>query len=65
MENIKLEVTVTEANTILASLGQQPYLKVADLIQKIQQQGAVQLNEDKTEALAQKVKNSTTVKNGK
>lgn len=44
MEKIKLEITLEEANTILAALGQQPYLKVADLIQKIQGQGAAQLN---------------------
>ncbi|WP_299313503.1 hypothetical protein [uncultured Aquimarina sp.] len=40
---IQLELTITEANVILAGLGQQPYIKVADLIQKIQQQGASQL----------------------
>lgn len=44
MKKIKLEITVEEANTILAALGQQPYLKVADLIQNIQGQGASQLN---------------------
>lgn len=44
MERIKIELTVDEANLILAALGQQPYLKVVDLIQKIQGQGAAQLN---------------------
>lgn len=40
---IQLELTITEADVILAGLGQQPYIKVVDLIQKIQQQGASQL----------------------
>ena len=44
MDTIRIELTIDEANTILASLGQQPYLEVVDLIQKIQQQGAAQLN---------------------
>lgn len=43
MEQIKLELTLDEVNNILAALGQQPYIKVAELIQKIQQQGASQL----------------------
>ncbi len=41
--NIRLELTVSEANVILAGLGEQPYIKVAGLIEKIQQQGASQL----------------------
>ena len=49
MENIKLNLTIDEANTILASLGQQPYIKVVDLIQKIQRQGASQLDSDETD----------------
>lgn len=43
MDTITLEFTIEEANTILAALGQQPYLKVADLIRKIQGEGSVQL----------------------
>ena len=65
MENIKLEVTIDETNTILTALGQQPYIKVADLIQKIQRQGATQLNGSETKALAQEAKNSIPAKNGK
>ncbi len=42
-KNIQLELTVSEANVILAGLGEQPYIKVAGLIEKIQQQGASQL----------------------
>ncbi len=43
MEMITLELTIDETNAILAGLGQQPYIKVVDLVQKIQQQGASQL----------------------
>lgn len=72
MENIQLKLTVEEANTILASLGQQPYIKVADLIRKIQEQGASQMSKhtpaefvEKQPAEKQKeVKNSVPVRNG-
>lgn len=43
MEHIKLELTIDEANTILNLLGQQPYVKVAKLIHKIQEQGSTQV----------------------
>jgi hypothetical protein len=43
MEIITIQISVEEANVILAALGQQPYLQVADLIKKIQEQGASQL----------------------
>ncbi|UII24677.1 hypothetical protein LVD15_15285 [Fulvivirga maritima] len=49
MEKLNLEVTLEEANVILAALGQQPYLKVVDLIRKIQGQGAAQLRSDAAE----------------
>jgi len=67
MENIKLELTVEETNAILAALGQQPYIKVADLIQKIQRQGASQLNSGKAENLTKKpkdIKDAIPSKNG-
>lgn len=44
METINLSITVDEANAILAALGQQPYIQVADLIHKIQTQASTQLN---------------------
>ncbi len=56
MENIKLALTIDEANTILAALGQQPYIKVADLILKIQKEGASQLDGSKPDDLAEKQK---------
>ncbi len=68
MENIALELTVEEANTILAALGQQPYIKVADLIQKIQSQAASQLENSKTTDLPKKskeVKTPIPAKDGK
>lgn len=44
METIRLEHTIEEANVILAALGQQPFVKVADLIHKIQKEATAQLN---------------------
>jgi len=42
---IKLVLTVEEANQILDALGNQPFNKVFALINKIQQQAASQLNQ--------------------
>ena len=39
---IKLELTIAETNTVLASLAKQPYEAVAALINKIQAQGGPQ-----------------------
>ncbi len=44
MKDIKLIISVDEANLILDALGQQPFVKVFGLIQKIQQQASEQLN---------------------
>ena len=60
MEHITLELTIEEANTILTALGQQPYVKVADLIQKIQGQGVSQLDRSKAEDLTKKPKEIKT-----
>lgn len=46
MEKIQLQISVDEANIILNALGEQPYIKVATLIQKLQQQGANQVNKE-------------------
>lgn len=64
MENIKIELTIDEANVVLAALGQQPYLKVADLINKIQGQGAAQLQQvpSKEVSVSQNSAKSTLVK---
>lgn len=42
MEKIQFNLSIDEANKILAALGQQPYREVAGLIQKIQEQGTAQ-----------------------
>jgi hypothetical protein len=43
MENITLQLSIEEVNMLLTSLGNQPYVQVYGLIQKIQQQATVQL----------------------
>lgn len=47
MENqtIKFEVTVDEANAILASLARMPYEAVAGLIDKLRSQGSSQVQQ--------------------
>jgi hypothetical protein len=42
-QTIKLELTVSEVNTILASLGKHPFVEIANLIGKIKNQGDSQL----------------------
>ena len=44
MKEITLTLTVDEANQILDSLGKEPFNKVFQLINKIQQQASPQLN---------------------
>lgn len=68
MEKITLELTIDEANIILGSLGQQPYVRVSDLIQKIQAQGVLQLKHNKTADLMgsqTNLKEIEATKNGK
>lgn len=43
---IQLQLTVEEVNQILAALGDQPYAKVYQLIQKIHQQAQTQVSAD-------------------
>ena len=43
MQEITLTLSLAEANQILEALGQQPYVRVYELIGKIQQQAQVQL----------------------
>lgn len=40
---LKFELTLDEANTVLASLGKQPFEAVAAIINKLQQQAQPQL----------------------
>ncbi|MEM0999655.1 MAG: hypothetical protein AAGN35_21535 [Bacteroidota bacterium] len=44
MKTIQFELTLQEANTILAALGQLPYARVHGLIRSIHEQAATQLN---------------------
>lgn len=46
MKEIKLVITVEEANQILEALGNLPFKSVFGLIGKIQNQAAAQLNEN-------------------
>lgn len=46
---IKLELTVQEVNSILASLGKHPFDQIAALISKIKQQGDAQVTEASAE----------------
>ena len=43
VQTVKLELTVDEVNTILASLGKHPFEAIFQLVGKIQQQGNSQL----------------------
>ena len=50
-ENVlALELSVAEINVILRSLGKHPFEEIAALIQKIKQQGEVQLAEMQQQA---------------
>lgn len=49
MKVITLKLSVEEANQILDALGQQPFVKVHQLIAKIQQQAESQLKEEETD----------------
>lgn len=50
---IKLELTIAETNGVLGALAKQPYEAVAGLINKIQAQGAAQVEAvEKEEAAA-------------
>lgn len=46
MKEIELKITLEEANLILEGLGNMPFKSVFNLIGKIQQQAAAQLNEN-------------------
>lgn len=43
MNDLKFTFSLDETNLILESLGEQPYVKVSQLIAKIQQQAGTQL----------------------
>ncbi len=43
-QNIALHLNLEEVNQVLMALGDQPYSKVFQLVQKIQQQATTQIN---------------------
>lgn len=45
MKTIQLNLTIEQVNQILEALGNEPFVKVHDLIATIQQQASVQLQE--------------------
>jgi len=51
---IKLELSIEEVNTILRSLGKQPFDEIAALIVKIKQQGEPQVAESSKQLQAAK-----------
>ncbi|MFN8395703.1 MAG: hypothetical protein U0176_13780 [Bacteroidia bacterium] len=59
MENITLSLSIEEVNNILALLGNQPYVQVFGLVQKIQQQASAQLSSPvgNGQAVAQVIEN--------
>ena len=44
MKELQLKLTINELNLILEALGTQPYLRVYELIEQIQEQAKAQLN---------------------
>lgn len=62
---LTLHLTLEEVNAILSALGEQPYVKVFQLVQKIQQQASGQLEQknshDGSDAI---VEHTELVKNG-
>ena len=45
MQTLQLNLSIDEINIILEALGEQPYVKVSQIIGKIQQQASDQLQE--------------------
>ncbi len=46
MKKIIIEFTVEEINEVLSTLGNQPYIRVCNLIQSIQNQATIQLDKN-------------------
>lgn len=60
MQELKLTLTIDEANLILEALGQMPFKTVFGLINKIQTQASQQLgNDGKTDTPKQKIEKPT------
>ena len=48
---ITLNLTIEQVNTILESLGSQPYVKVVDLVQEIREQAIPQANQSESNVM--------------
>lgn len=59
MEELNLKLTITEVNTVLEAMGQLPYLRVYELITKIQMQAQEQLKNDQVKNNKEKSKVET------
>ncbi len=57
MEEITLQITIDEANLLLESLGNLPFVKVYALIGKIQEQAGQQLSAENPPAEADNAEN--------
>lgn len=53
MQELNFHLSVGEANQILDALGQQPYIQVHELIMKLQQQAAGQLQPSQDNVIEQ------------
>lgn len=49
MSEIKLKLSVDEVNLVLEALGNMPYVRVYELVNKLKEQAYIQLNESPTD----------------
>ena len=49
MKTVRLDLTLAEANLILEALGQMPFARVYQLVNKLQQQASGQIEEEQEE----------------
>ena len=54
--NLKFELTLDESNVILGALGDQPYVKVAELVMKVRNQAMEQINAPNAQAAQETTK---------
>ena len=53
MKGVRLEITLEETNLILEALGQMPFARVYQLVNKIQQQASQQVEESQEQDSSQ------------
>ncbi len=64
MEAIKITLNIDETNLILNALGDQPYKQVFQLVQKIQQQAAQQIDSENVPDISVKNGRKQKAENG-